>query len=642
MTQAIGFLGKMGAVEESVYGTEAAVTQMLQLVSESLVDQPRLIRSNVLDGRPQTRQADQGTITIGGDIVTRFRYQNGNKLLRNWFGSYNSGTGIYTPIGTTEGLSMTVAVDKKVSVWTYKGVKCHQLVIAGTPDGIMMTASVYATDLDKESVVNTTAVLRTLIDPSNNAMFHHVRIRMRDHNGSLDSGDEIKVTTFTLTLQRPLDQIFVNAQQGVTEPFESNFRNITLAFVIPRYNSDSWHAWKDAKTRLQADFLFTDPISGRTRLFEFPNVELDVVGSPVAGPASVPINVTAMASESEDSLVSTMVSFDSADNSINITSATAAKATGTLTLTGSVGDGETVTIDRDVYESDTEPGSVGGVQVTSGHIAVDVAGGTTRQAKGTLTLPTQPTNGDTFTIAGRVYTMDTNGALVNTNGHIEIGSSLANTKTNIYNAINLLGTPGTGYASTMVKHPSVSSVAFSGNDMVITANKGGTAGNSLATTETFTAVNNVFDAATLGTTQAGVNATAAEFITALIAAVSAGGVSEVDVAQGAGTTLTATARTPGTGGNSLATTETLTNGSWGAATLTGGTGTVDELPYSWAGADIYIAGAATAGNNGIATVVSRTAHKIVIDPTDITLVSGVVGPSITLVSRTFDVLLTET
>jgi len=41
--------------------------------------------------------------------------------------------------------------------------------------------------------------------------------------------------------------------------------------------------------------------------------------------------------------------------------------------------------------------------------------------------------------------------------------------------------------------------------MVFTANVKGTAGNALATTETFTAGGNVFDAATLGTTTAGVD-----------------------------------------------------------------------------------------------------------------------------------------
>jgi hypothetical protein len=51
----------------------------------------------------------------------------------------------------------------------------------------------------------------------------------------------------------------------------------------------------------------------------------------------------------------------------------------------------------------------------------------------------------------------------------------------------------------------MTAVAFATNDMVFTASNQGTAGNALATTETYTAGTNVFDAATLGTTTAGVD-----------------------------------------------------------------------------------------------------------------------------------------
>lgn len=58
--------------------------------------------------------------------------------------------------------------------------------------------------------------------------------------------------------------------------------------------------------------------------------------------------------------------------------------------------------------------------------------------------------------------------------------------------------------------------------------------------------------------------------------------------RGAGNTLVARAKTPGTGGNALATTETLANGSWGAATMaTGGTAPWVELDYDAPSSAIY-------------------------------------------------------
>ena len=125
------------------------------------------------------------------------------------------------------------------------------------------------------------------------------------------------------------------------------------------------------------------------------------------------------------------------------------------------------------------------------------------QAQGTLTVDTQPSNGDTMTIDVKVYTFQT--VLTDVDGNIEIGSDLATTQLNILNAINLTGTPGTGYAASMTIHPTVSAAAFAANDMVLTAKVGGSAGNTIATTETFTAGTNIFDAATLGTTTPGVD-----------------------------------------------------------------------------------------------------------------------------------------
>lgn len=92
-----------------------------------------------------------------------------------------------------------------------------------------------------------------------------------------------------------------------------------------------------------------------------------------------------------------------------------------------------------------------------------------------------------------------------------------------------------------------------------------------------------------------IGATASDSLDNLIAAITLGAGSgtlyaasttlhpTVTAVAGAGDTMDVTAKSTGTGGNSIATTETLTNGSWGAATLSGGAGDVvilgaGELP----------------------------------------------------------------
>ncbi len=130
------------------------------------------------------------------------------------------------------------------------------------------------------------------------------------------------------------------------------------------------------------------------------------------------------------------------------------------------------------------------------------------EAQGTLTIDTKPIAGDTMTVDAKVYTFkDT---ITAADGDVFIGALLADSQANIVAAFNLTGVAGTDYGSGMTYHPTVSIAAFAADDAVLTAKTGGTAGNSIATTETFDEGTNVFDAATLGTTTTGAVPTSLE------------------------------------------------------------------------------------------------------------------------------------
>lgn len=129
-------------------------------------------------------------------------------------------------------------------------------------------------------------------------------------------------------------------------------------------------------------------------------------------------------------------------------------------------------------------------------------------ARGTLTLGAQPANAETFTIGTKVYTFQT--TLTNADGNIKIGSTLAETQTNVNAAINLTGTPGVQYALATRVNTQVDIGTFGAlvaNQAIIKAKIAGTAGNSIATTETMASGSNVFDAVTLGTYVAGADYT---------------------------------------------------------------------------------------------------------------------------------------
>ncbi len=252
----------------------------------------------------------------------------------------------------------------------------------------------------------------------------------------------------------------------------------------------------------------------------------------------------------------TSVEVHSANKDLTLKQSTQATATGTLTIAGVVVDTQTVTIGTRVYEFDTHTTS----RVTSGRVRVNISASATK-AVGTLTLATQPTATDTMTVGARTYVWVANGT-ADADGEISVGADLAAAKVNVIAAIN--GTDGFNVANT-----TVSAGVFATNALPLTALAGGVIGNSIVTTETYTAGGNVFDAATLGTTTAGVDCTLGNAATALRTAINAD-TSAVVVATGTSGTVTLTAKSSGSTANSFPTTETMANGSFGAVTLTGG------------------------------------------------------------------------
>jgi hypothetical protein len=242
-----------------------------------------------------------------------------------------------------------------------------------------------------------------------------------------------------------------------------------------------------------------------------------------------------------------------------------------LTIGGVVVNGETVSItnpalghERDKYEFRTDD-----VQEVSeeGNIPVDISSNAVK-AFVTLSVEVQPTSGDKMTIGLKEYTFVPVGTDT-ADGEISIGTDLVTAQANIIAAIN-------GTDEFNEPHPLVTIGEFTSDDAAVTAIIGGTVGNSITSTETFTNEDNHFSAASLGS---GANCSAANAVTALVLAVTENdtqGVSAQDEGLGGGVVIF-TAVEVGVEGNEIGISEAMANGSFaGAATkLSGG---VDGTP----------------------------------------------------------------
>jgi hypothetical protein len=259
----------------------------------------------------------------------------------------------------------------------------------------------------------------------------------------------------------------------------------------------------------------------------------------------------------------------------------AVAASKVLTIDGVVIDGETVTLGVDVYEFCGDAAQ----SLTAGStIAVDIEAAMTKSTNN-LTVDTQPTAGDDMTIGSKTYTFVPDGT-ANADGEISVGTNLGTAQANIVAAIN--GTDEVNDAN-----ESASAGAFAGNISAITALVGGTAGDSIATTENFTAGTNAFSAGTLGS---GADCSKGDAKTALIAAITSDDTQGVGAADGGGDDIAITNDVKGVVGNSVSIAEDMANGAFagGATELSGGVdGTVGTERQVYADTSyIYMAVAA--------------------------------------------------
>lgn len=240
----------------------------------------------------------------------------------------------------------------------------------------------------------------------------------------------------------------------------------------------------------------------------------------------------------------------------------ASSASATLSISGVVVDGETVTVGDDVYEFVADTAKT----VSDGNIPVDISNDTTA-SYGSLTMSVQPTSGDTVTIGDKTYIFVPVGTDT-ADAEVSIGVNLSDAQANLVAAIN--GTDGISNP-----HPLVSAGDFSSDICIITALIGGVAGDTIATTETFTSSSNVFGAATLGS---GVDCSAGDAVTALVKAITASDTQGITGTDGTGDTVVLAASV-GEAGNDISISTTMVNASFvdSVTALSGGVdGTVSS------------------------------------------------------------------
>lgn len=178
-------------------------------------------------------------------------------------------------------------------------------------------------------------------------------------------------------------------------------------------------------------------------------------------------------------------------------------------------------------------------------------------------------NAETVSINGRAYSFVT--VLSEINGadaiadQVLFGSDSSVALDNLKLAVNAEGTAGSSYSTGTIKNADVLATTNESNAQTFEALVSGSAGNAITTTTTI--VNGSFGGATLS---GGSDATAAEFIAAIVTTINAITGNIVTAENETGGVMKVTAAVAGAAGNSIVTISNVGGATFGAATLTGG------------------------------------------------------------------------
>lgn len=264
MANGLKILALAGVGEQTVFETAVVASQYLALLNESI----KVVTSPMpTDTRTGTRAADflgLGAIKVAGKITERMRYpvlglspDPAHILLKNAFGSY--ATSAYTLTNSIEGMAVTFAVDKGVSVHETVGLKVQTLTLKSTPkDGLIAEYDCVGYDETQSGMATSAAALAALKNARDSALHKDLSVVwVGDHADALAAGDAVSIDSLEFKMTRPLDDIVPNGQRQIIEPLESGQGDVSLALSLPRYAANTWRAWQRAQTPLQGKFKWT-------------------------------------------------------------------------------------------------------------------------------------------------------------------------------------------------------------------------------------------------------------------------------------------------------------------------------------------------------------------------------------------------
>ena len=273
-----GYASRLGIGEETSWGTAVAVTQLLPFTSEDLSLEKDKADDPILSGDAGRNLAETLKSRVSGSVETNLTFGSAFDLVfKAALGLQTSDTTAKTETfdladDVTDILpSVTIAVDKQVSVHEFAGCKINRLTISS--DGSLLTASFEVLGRSRSrNGTNTSTQLAS-------AAGYGARIRHADITFKINNV-AVNIANFSLTLNNNLQHIEENSELP-TNIERAGKREVTLSFELARYTTDTYAQYLEQDTEIAVEIVATKGNDSLT--ISLPKVVVTNAGQPVGG-----------------------------------------------------------------------------------------------------------------------------------------------------------------------------------------------------------------------------------------------------------------------------------------------------------------------------------------------------------------------
>ncbi len=273
-----GFAARLGIREETSWGTAVAISQLLPFTSEDLSLEKDKADDPILHGVAGRDLAETVRSRVSGSVDTSLVFGGAfDPVFKAALGLQTSDTTALTETfdladDVTDILpSLTIAIDKQVSIHEFAGCKINRLTISS--DGSLLSVSFDVLGRSRtRNGVNTTLEF-------DNAAGYGARVRHADITFKIN-GVAVNIASFNLTLNNNLQHIEENSELP-TNIERVGKREVTLSFELARYTTDTYAQYLEQDTEFSVEISASKGTDSIT--IYLPRVVVTNAGQPVGG-----------------------------------------------------------------------------------------------------------------------------------------------------------------------------------------------------------------------------------------------------------------------------------------------------------------------------------------------------------------------